>query len=72
VGPLGQHRLVAEDQVLVDEGRAELLGIDRPSHGCYVGHARTLCAVPRSWIVAMTILVICLLASIVIALVHLL
>jgi hypothetical protein len=28
--------------------------------------------VPRSWIVAMTILVICLLASIVIALVHLL
>jgi len=27
--------------------------------------------VPRSWIVAMTILVICLLASIVIALVHL-
>ena len=60
--------------MLVDEGRAELLGIDRPGHGLDVaiGHARTLCAVPRSWIVAMTILVICLLASIVIALVHLL
>ena len=58
--------------MLVDQGGAELVGIDRTGHGLYLGHARTLCAVPRSWIVAMTILVICLLASIVIALVHLL
>ena len=33
VRPLRQHRLVAEDQVLVDERGAEVLGIDRPGHG---------------------------------------
>jgi hypothetical protein len=36
-----------------------------------LARARTLCPVPRSWTVAMVILVICLVASIVIALSHL-
>jgi len=72
VRPLRHHRLVAEDQVLVDEGGTELVGVDRPGDGCYVGHRRTLCAVPRSWVVAMVILVVCLIASIVIALIRLL
>jgi hypothetical protein len=71
MGPFGKHGLVAKDQVLVDEGGAELAGVDRPGDGFYRWHGRTLLRVPRSWTVAMVILVICLMASIVIALIHL-
>ena len=73
VRPLGQHRLVAEDKVLVDEGLAELLGVDRAGdcldhrHGAGTYPMR----VPRTWAIAMIILILCLLASMVIALVRL-
>jgi hypothetical protein len=73
VRPLGQDRLVAEDQMLMDERGPELLGIDRPGDGLDRRHgdATYPMRVPRTWAIAMTILILCLLASIVIALVRL-
>jgi hypothetical protein len=74
VRPPRRHRLIAVDQVLVDERRPELVGFDGAGDGldgCH-GGGRSLRTVPRSWMITMTILVCCLLASMAIALVKLL
>ena len=75
VRPPGCHRLVAVDQMLVDKRRPELIGFDRSGYGLDGRHGgrRSLRApCRRSWIIAMTILIACLIASMVIGLVKLL
>ena len=73
--PPGRDRLVAVDQVLVDERRAELVGVDRAGDGLdgrHGGGPSLRGTVPRSWTIPMAILIVCLLASMVLALIKLL
>jgi hypothetical protein len=60
--------------VLVDQRRAELVGVDRAGDGLDGRHGGrpSLRAVPRSWTITVAILIICLAASMVIALTKLL
>ncbi len=73
--PPGRDRLDAVDQVLMDERRAELVGRDRAVDGLdgrHKGGPSLRGTVPRSWTIPMTILIVCLLASMVLALIKLL
>ena len=77
VRPPGRHGLVAVDQVLVDERRPELVGVDRAGDGLDGRHEAASYSLRRHLCrgagrIAMAILIVCLLASMVIALVKLL